>query len=117
MSDELEAMIQRAIGEKLSSEEIQNLVSKFKLAQATSATGELSTALGGSASNSLFISSNNNTVINITKDTSDSSQKAISLDAQVYSAVASFRSDFEGTCEQIKHLEYYKGLHDVLYKL
>lgn len=117
MSDELEAMIQCAIGEKLSSEEIQNLVSKLKLAQATLATGELSTALGGNASNSLFISGNNNTVINITKEISESSQKAISLDIQVYSAVASFRSDFEVTCEQIKHLEYYKGLHDVLYKL
>ncbi len=161
MSDKLEAIIKRLFGAKLSQEEIQSLICAIQLGNPTLATGERSTALGGNASDAVFVTGDNNSVVFIGKDQLESRQilsqiytnngdnsatthyveriyKIQRVEAlnfgdtnanpvnvliglmsvpEIYSAVVSFRTDFEAACEQIKVLEYYKDLHDILHTL
>ena len=161
MSDELEAIIKHLVGAKLSQEEIQSLISAIQLGNLTLATGERSTALGGNASDAVFVNGDHNNVTIIGKDKLESRQissqiytnngdnsatthyvesicKTQRVEAlnfgdtnanpinvliglmsvpKIYSAVVSFRTDFEAACEQIKLLEFYKDLHDLLHTL
>ncbi|MEQ8464231.1 hypothetical protein [Coleofasciculus sp. E1-EBD-02] len=63
MSDELEAIIKRVIGAKLSEADIQSLISDIQLGNATLATGERSIALGGDASDAIIVTGNRNVVV------------------------------------------------------
>lgn len=60
MSEELKAIVQRVLGNKLSQEEQQALVMAIKSGQATLATGDRALALGGNADNAVLVTGDRN---------------------------------------------------------
>lgn len=144
MSNNLEVIVRRAVGEKLSSADIQKLIHCIQSGNAILAPGERSISLGGDASDAIVVTGNGNT-INIGSANStaikeflkpiltqptganECSSQAASKDSDALSELMSapavrmvvtpFYIHFQQARKQIKVLGNYKDLHDQLHEL
>ena len=130
MPDKLEAIIARAVGEKLSSQEIQSLVLAVQSGNATLATDDRSVELGGYASDAVIVTGDRNVIVKggdietikqlIQKQSASKGLYALSelmSVPEVRNTAIAFRADFQAVCEQVEVLGNYKDLHDLLHTL
>ena len=130
MPDKLEAIIARAVGEKLSSQEIQSLVLAVQSGNATLDTDDRSVALGGYASEAVIVTGDRNVIVKggdietirqlIQKPSACQGLYALSelmSVPEVWNTAIAFRAIFQAACEQVEVLGNYKDLHDLLHTL